>query len=253
MRISVPFGRHGSTTAKFVFAAVTAVLLSGCSDSIDRFAANYSNPSDADPVYTASVPKYRKVATQKYVRPRAIANYDEEIVEAPIKAPKYKAVAPKYDYTDAYKKPFKAAEVAYDAPKAPVYKKPTYAAPVIQDEQVAEDVLAAPVIKKAKYKSLAYKAPVFEEEVVTPVASTLTTKKPVVKKQVAGASVIQLHALTAFQCKNLLRPIISQNLIQFRWDVFCKFPAQKQPKCRLANSFLWCKRKSKQPLTLLRR
>jgi hypothetical protein len=52
MRISVPVARLGSSTAKFVITAVTAALLAGCSDSIDRFSQNYNNPSDADPVYT---------------------------------------------------------------------------------------------------------------------------------------------------------------------------------------------------------
>jgi murein DD-endopeptidase MepM/ murein hydrolase activator NlpD len=176
MRISVPSARHGLITAKFVIAAVTTVLLSGCSDSIDRFSANYNNPSDSDPVYTASVPKYQKTAPLKYKKPAAIASDDEQIAEAPIaNAPIYKAKKPVYDYTTAYKSPFKKA--------APVYKKPTYEAPVA-DEQVAEFVPVTP-----KYKKPTYKAPSFDEEVVTPVAAS-----PVVKKQVIGAATVRVES-----------------------------------------------------------
>jgi murein DD-endopeptidase MepM/ murein hydrolase activator NlpD len=192
MRISVPFGRHGSTTAKFVIAAVTAVLLSGCSDSIDRFSANYNNPSDADPVYTASVPKYKKLAVAKYKRPRAIANYDEQIAETPIvQAPTYKAKKKIYDYTTAYKKPFKQAEVAYDVPSAPVYKKPVYAAPVVE-EQVAE---YAPI--KPKYKKPVYKAPVFDEEV----AMTAPKSGPTVRVETGMTlySIARANGLTVQQ------------------------------------------------------
>jgi murein DD-endopeptidase MepM/ murein hydrolase activator NlpD len=184
MRISVPSARHGLITAKFVIAAVTTVLLSGCSDSIDRFSANYNNPSDTDPVYTASVPKYAKPVATHYKRPRAIANYDEQIAEAPIVSkPIYKMKKPAYDYTTAYKQPFK--------PAAPVYKKPTYAAPVVE-EQVAEYAPVAP-----KYKKPTYKAPQFEEEVVTPVAASPIIKKPALK-QAAAASVQVESGMTLY-------------------------------------------------------
>ena len=39
---------------QFLVSAAAAVMLSACSADMDRFS---SNPSDADPVYTASVPK----------------------------------------------------------------------------------------------------------------------------------------------------------------------------------------------------
>ena len=45
--------------SKLLMSVAAALLLAGCSDAMDRFA---SNPSDADPVYTASVPKQKKLA-----------------------------------------------------------------------------------------------------------------------------------------------------------------------------------------------
>ena len=39
---------------QFLVSAAAAVMLTACSADTERFA---SNPSDADPVYTASVPK----------------------------------------------------------------------------------------------------------------------------------------------------------------------------------------------------
>ncbi len=44
-------------SARILSTVAVAALLAGCSGSIERFMAGYKNPSDADPVYTASVPK----------------------------------------------------------------------------------------------------------------------------------------------------------------------------------------------------
>ncbi len=163
MRISVPVARLGSTTAKLVITAVTAALLAGCSDSIDRFSQNYNNPSDADPVYTASVPKYKKPVAMQYAKPRALANAEETIVQSPIAStPGYKIKAPAYDYTTSYKKPYKQSALAMNpVPKAPVYqapvyKKPVYAQPVIADQQAGAEplapVAAAPIYQKPTFK-----------------------------------------------------------------------------------------------------
>jgi murein DD-endopeptidase MepM/ murein hydrolase activator NlpD len=168
MRISVPVARLGSTTAKFVITAVTAALLAGCSDSIDRFSQNYNNPSDADPVYTASVPKYKKAVSPRYAKPKALAYNEEVIVQSPIASgPVYKAKAPAFDYTTSYKKPFKQPEVALnsipDAPvyKAPIYKKKIYAQPVVEEQQAQIETVApvTPAVRK-----LVYKKPVFQAE-----------------------------------------------------------------------------------------
>jgi murein DD-endopeptidase MepM/ murein hydrolase activator NlpD len=44
-------------SARILSTVAVAAMLAGCSGSIERFMAGYKNPSDADPVYTASVPK----------------------------------------------------------------------------------------------------------------------------------------------------------------------------------------------------
>ena len=146
MRINVPFGRFGLTSTKFILAGVTAALLSGCSGSIDRFAADYNNPSDADPVYTASVPKYvKKTSTQKYTQPKVLAYREDTIVQSPIaRAPLNKPSAPTYDYVQSYKKPY----------KQPAIQQPE----IVYDEQPV-----APVLKKPVYKTQSYKAPTYEQ------------------------------------------------------------------------------------------
>jgi murein DD-endopeptidase MepM/ murein hydrolase activator NlpD len=173
MRISVHVARLGSTTAKFVITAMTAALLAGCSDSIERFATNYNNPSDADPVYTASVPKYKKLAYRpQYKKPAQIALNEETIMQSPI------AAAPKrYDYTKAYRKPKLAfnAEPAlpvYKTPvyKAPAYKVPAYSQPVIADEQAVDE----PVLPIAKAPTtFKYRKPagVAEAQPIEPVST----------------------------------------------------------------------------------
>jgi murein DD-endopeptidase MepM/ murein hydrolase activator NlpD len=50
----VPSTARGISKANYLVSAAAAVLLAACSGATDRFA---DNPSDADPVYTASVPK----------------------------------------------------------------------------------------------------------------------------------------------------------------------------------------------------
>ena len=50
----VPSTARGILKANYLVSAAAAVLLAACSGATDRFA---DNPSDADPVYTASVPK----------------------------------------------------------------------------------------------------------------------------------------------------------------------------------------------------
>ena len=45
---------RGFSKTSLLMSAAAAVLLAGCSNSVERFS---SNPSDSDPVYTASVPK----------------------------------------------------------------------------------------------------------------------------------------------------------------------------------------------------
>jgi murein DD-endopeptidase MepM/ murein hydrolase activator NlpD len=183
MRISESAARLGLTSAKFVITAMTAALLAGCSDSIERFASNYNNPSDADPVYTASVPKYKKLAYKPhYTKPQQLASSEETILQSPI------ASAPlntpkRYDYTKAYQRPKLALNQVPDAPvyeapsykaptyKAPTYKAPTYKAPLIAEEEAQPEqvlpVAKAPVTFKYKKPALVAEAPAEE---IAPVA-----------------------------------------------------------------------------------
>lgn len=161
MRISVPVGALEVSKAKFIVMGFAAFMLAGCSSSIERFASDYSNPSDADPVYTASVPKIRKVAarpiTQKYSAPKYVAQNEEVIVQSPITStPLVKPRAPVYDYSKAYKAPKLAynnvpTQPTYSAPayKPPVYKQPNFSAPA--EETIADSTpeISAPAYKQA--------------------------------------------------------------------------------------------------------
>jgi murein DD-endopeptidase MepM/ murein hydrolase activator NlpD len=160
MRISVPVGALGVSKAKFIVMGFAAFMLAGCSSSIERFAADYSNPSDADPVYTASVPKIKKIAarpiSQKYSAPKYVAQNEEVIVQSPIRSTPLMKPKPVYDYSKAYKAPKLAynnapAQPSYEAPayKAPTYKKLKFNAPV--EETIADSTpeVQAPVYKQA--------------------------------------------------------------------------------------------------------
>jgi murein DD-endopeptidase MepM/ murein hydrolase activator NlpD len=197
MRISGHNALLGKASIKFVIAGFAAFLLAGCSDSMERFSANYDNPSDSDPVYTASLPKVKKVyrpqAAYKapiYKRPSAVAAAQDTIEQTPIaNAPVAQYAAPKYDYSNAYKKTYKQPKLVAETPvetqvapvrvaplrmaqaapvvtqpaapkfaynNAPAYKAPTYKAPVIQDEQAAAD---EPVVQPKFVKKPALLAP----------------------------------------------------------------------------------------------
>lgn len=143
MRNRVSQRLSGRLLANGLVTAAAAALLAACSNSIERFqSASYDNPSDADPVYTASVPK----SAPRYKKPRAVPAPvldEEEISESPVaRAPLAK---PKYDYTESYQKAYKqpklvASKPKYDTapessyeepdlasaePEAPVYRKPS--------------------------------------------------------------------------------------------------------------------------------
>ena len=187
MRINVPFGRFGFTSSKLIFAGVTAALLSGCSGSIDRFSSNYDNPSDADPVYTASVPKYVKKPKLAYAQPKALAYSDEAIVQSPIvRAPLNKPVAPNYDYVQSYKKPY----------KQPSLKQPEIA----YDEQPAAPVLKKPVYKTQSYKAPTYNQPDYGAEGVVADNETAPVQAPIYKKPMTktGATVRVAEGMTLY-------------------------------------------------------
>jgi murein DD-endopeptidase MepM/ murein hydrolase activator NlpD len=102
------------TKFNMLASAALSMMLAACSSSFDRLA---DNPSNADPVYTASVPKAKRVAVY--------APEDDVITSRPLtSAPMYK---PNYSYKKpAYQQP-EYAEQAYqeeEVPEQPVYKKP---------------------------------------------------------------------------------------------------------------------------------
>lgn len=86
---------------QFLVSAAAAVLLAGCSAESGRFA---SNPSDADPVYTASVPKRMTAAN---------AGLDDQVTSKPLAGASQQP--PAYDYAKPY--------------QAPQYRQPVATAP----------------------------------------------------------------------------------------------------------------------------
>ncbi len=141
----------GAASLKLVIVGFAGLMLAGCSDSIERFSSNYNNPSDSDPVYTASIPKVRtKYAAPTYRSPQQVADAGNSasnaIVQSPIASAPL-AQPPVYDYTKSYAKTYKQPKFVATAPVlqqpklaavVPVYVKPQYKAPVIQNEQDAE-------------------------------------------------------------------------------------------------------------------
>jgi murein DD-endopeptidase MepM/ murein hydrolase activator NlpD len=111
----------GFSKFNILASAALAVMLAACSSATTRFA---DNPSDADPVYTASVPKAKKAYSDT-------ASSDDAIVSRPlanagVNPPRYANNT--YKYGNTYKKP--------------MYKQPTYQA-------------EAPAIQQPAYKNTA--------------------------------------------------------------------------------------------------
>lgn len=101
----------GLSKFNILASAALAVMLAACSNSVDRFADNQAseNPSDVDPVYTASVPKKRTTYAPSYE-----SSGDDKIVSRPLaSAPLGSPTYANNNYT--YKKP------AY---KQPIYSEP---------------------------------------------------------------------------------------------------------------------------------
>ncbi len=155
--------------AKALMTVATAALLAGCSNSIERFQSAYDNPSDADPVYTASVPRPKKISRPVYKKPRFEqpsyeAAADDIIEETPIKRAAVPMAKPK-DYASVYKPAYKQPTL-----KA---KKPRLILPVedvAETETDAEEYVAPVSKKKIKFNQ---SRPVVEDEVadVAPVVT----------------------------------------------------------------------------------
>ncbi len=174
--------------AKALLTVATAALLAGCSNSIERFQSAYSNPSDADPVYTASVPKPKKIAKPAYKRPTFEqpsyeASADDIIEETPIKRAAVPMAKPK-DYASAYKPAYKQPALKVKKPKLIVPQDEV--AYNNEEEYVAPAAVKAP-FKKAKPKLV--EAPQEDVAEVVPVAPKKKIKfnqsTPVVEDDVA--------------------------------------------------------------------
>ncbi|MDP8995981.1 MAG: LysM peptidoglycan-binding domain-containing protein, partial [Pseudomonadota bacterium] len=149
----------GVLSVKLVAASVAAMLLAGCSDSVDRFANNYSNPSDSDPVYTASLMKPKHHVQAEAYQATDMADNGDAIVQSPIaNAPLAKPAGPNYtaSYAKTYHAPVAGAAPAYAQPKyaynAPANSAPAYKAPVLAGNVQATDGEKAPALTPFKKK-----------------------------------------------------------------------------------------------------
>ncbi|MDE2384270.1 MAG: LysM peptidoglycan-binding domain-containing M23 family metallopeptidase [Alphaproteobacteria bacterium] len=180
-------GAQSATSFKLVLAGVAALLLAGCSDSIERFSDNYSNPSDSDPVYTASIHKIKKpVYAQAYKAPvyqaptyqaPAAQDAEETIVQSPIaKAPV--AALPQYDYTKSYQQPKLSAQAPQ--PAAPAYVPP--AAPKVAAVPVAPRTYAYNKPAPLAYQKPSYKAPVIAADQTADASADAAPAAPTLAK-----------------------------------------------------------------------
>jgi murein DD-endopeptidase MepM/ murein hydrolase activator NlpD len=208
--------------AKALMTVATAALLAGCSNSIERFQSAYDNPSDADPVYTASVPRAKKIVKPKYKAPAyEEPAYDaasaDVIEETPIKRAAIPMAKPK-DYASAYKPTYKQPaltakkprlvpppeEVVADAETAvedytppPVVKAPfKKAQPKLMAEPEGDVAMVQPLPKKKiKFNQ---STPVVEEDVAdaTPVVKPLRPTAKLVKPIATDAKVAEIEPVT---------------------------------------------------------
>lgn len=163
MPSELPSASKALSKSKYLVSAAAAVMLAACSTSSERFA---SNPSDVDPVYTASVPKPKRTAAPEVDSDDAVSS--RPLANAQVRQPAYQP--PKYNYETAYQKP--------------KYRQPKY-------EQAALDDQA--VTPKAR------KRPVFEQAEVLPEENMADAPaKPVLRKQASGASVKVTKGMTLY-------------------------------------------------------
>jgi murein DD-endopeptidase MepM/ murein hydrolase activator NlpD len=97
---------RGFSKAHYLLSVAATLMLAACSQSVDRFA---ENPSDADPVYTASVPKET---------PAAANAGDETITSRPLAGANIRKPGTGYSYSSNTRQP------AYKAPQAARSEQP---------------------------------------------------------------------------------------------------------------------------------
>ena len=101
-----PRAARGISKSSCLVSAAAALMLAGCSNSVERFA---ENPSNADPVYTASVPKAKQAA----------ADTDDTIISRPLAGASLAAKS--HDYGSNYRKPvYKQQAPRQQAARTPV-------------------------------------------------------------------------------------------------------------------------------------
>jgi murein DD-endopeptidase MepM/ murein hydrolase activator NlpD len=181
MAMIMPRALSGTAVLKFAFGAFTALMLAGCSDSIERFSDNYSNPSDQDPVYTASVPRYSKKKSPSAVKqwqPAPSAS-DDQISEEPIapKAP-YQPKIASNDYSNSYKQTYEQPALTTPADQQPRLASNTLKVPVVPADPVYDN--PAPVQKLAARPKLKLPAepPADDSAQVADTGASKVTMKP---------------------------------------------------------------------------
>ena len=106
----------GLSKFNILASAALAVMLAACSNSVERFADNQSaeNPSDVDPVYTASVPKKRTTYAPSYESSGDDKIVSRPLASAPLGSPSY--ANNNYTYRKpAYKQPLYSEPMAVES------------------------------------------------------------------------------------------------------------------------------------------
>ena len=187
--------------AKALMTVATAALLAGCSNSIERFQSAYDNPSDADPVYTASVPqtkkKYAKPALKRpsYEEPTYEASADDVIEETPIKRAAIPMANKPKDYASAYKPSYKQPSLK----KPKLVPPPEEIAETVDEETVEPVAIKAPFKKAQAAKPRLIEAPADETAYVEPVKPKKKIKFNQTRPVLAEEDVAEDDDLAALQ------------------------------------------------------
>lgn len=127
MLISLSRRVAGAFKAQYLLSAAASVTLAACSQSIERFA---SNPSDADPVYTASVAQQQEDYTlQRRSTHQTAASSEDAISSKPLASAPLSKPSGGYNYSTSYRAP------AYKQPQLQTAQTTTQPAPMTAAEQ----------------------------------------------------------------------------------------------------------------------
>ena len=113
---------HGLLKSKYLLSAAASLMLAACSGSMERFAAN---PSDSDPVYTASVPKPKAMALAGEAS-SGDAVVSRPLANASVKPPAYNYASRPASKAPAYRQPaLTKSAAASETPSVPAGSKVT--------------------------------------------------------------------------------------------------------------------------------